>query len=272
MHRIAAVAFLLPLVVGSSLASAGAVLDRVKARGEMVAAVDAAWPPFQFQKEDGTFDGYDVELVSEVAKRLGLRARFKTPSFSTVLSGTWQGEWDLAPSITPTAQRSVNLDFPVIYEYSLSVLAVHRDNSRIRTPADVSRKRIGVQKSTEYEQYLTREPFDVLNMPPIVYKIEDPIVVTFETADESFEALAKGDGKELDGVINSLSTIMSEIKNGRPFKVVGSALMYTPSALAIEKGDPEFAAVLKQTIDGLSADGTLTAISKKWVGIDTAKP
>ncbi|TIN14810.1 MAG: transporter substrate-binding domain-containing protein, partial [Mesorhizobium sp.] len=46
-------------------------------------------------------------------------------------------------------------------------------------------------------------------------------------------------------------------------------LLYTPTAIAIEKGDPEFAAELKGAIDRLREDGTLTSISLKWFGIDT---
>jgi ABC-type amino acid transport substrate-binding protein len=58
---------------------------------------------------------------------------------------------------------------------------------------------------------------------------------------------------------------------GRPLKIVGQPLMYTPSALAIEPSDPDFAAVLKKTIDDMHQDGTLTTISMKWFSFDVTK-
>lgn len=265
-------AVLVWLVVEIEAASSGQTLDRVRNSGELLIAVDPAWPPFQWRKEDGRFDGFDVEVMSEVAKRLGLRATFKTPAFTDIVSGVWKQEWDVAPSVTPTLQRAVLLDFPAVYAYTLSALAVHRDNVAIRRPSDADGKRIGVVASTEFEKYLTRAPFDVLDMPAITYKIDNPVVITFETAEANFNALAQGDGIELDGVVDSLQALMSEIRKGQPFRIVGSALMFTPNALATEKGDPEFGALLKQTIDAMATDGTLHALSEKWFGVDITRP
>ncbi|MBL0375295.1 transporter substrate-binding domain-containing protein [Rhizobium sp. KVB221] len=231
-------------------------------------AADPAWPPFSWRTDDGNFDGFDIEVMTQIARRLGVNARFQVADFSTVISGRWQGAWDVSPSVTPTRQRAEKLDFPAVYDYSLGSLAVHRDNTTIRTPADASGKRIGAVKSSEYHKYLTHEPFEILGLPAIDYQINEAVVMPFETTDESYEALAKGDGKELDGVVDSLSTLMSQIANGRPIKIIGKPLLYTPSAIAIEKGDPEFAAELKRAVDGLRRDGTLKALSLKWFGMD----
>lgn len=263
---------LLVTLASSIPASAGPVLDRVRQHGILVSVMDPEWPPFSWRKEDGSFDGFDVDVMTQVANRLGVRIRFETPDFSTVVAGNWQGAWDVSPSVTPTKQRAESLDFPAVYAYSVDSLAVHRDNRSIRTPADASGKKIGVVKSTEYEKYLTREPFDILDMPPINYRIDKPMIVTFETAPETYAALAKGDGVELDGVLDSLSTLMSEIANGRPIKIIGQPLLYTPTAIAIDKGDPEFGAELKKAVDKLREDGTLKILSLKWFGIDTTTP
>src|SRR5437899_1905439 len=134
--------------------SAGPVLDRVRQNGVLVSVMDPAWPPFSWRKDDGSFDGFDVDVMTQVARRLGVRIRFETPDFSTVVAGKWQGAWDVSPSVTPTKQRAENLDFPAVYAYSVDSLAVHRDNTSILTPADASGTKIGVEKSTEYEKYL----------------------------------------------------------------------------------------------------------------------
>jgi polar amino acid transport system substrate-binding protein len=38
--------------------------------------------------------------------------------------------------------------------------------------------------------------------------------------------------------------------------------------VAIDKGDPEWAAKLKEIIDAMHADGTLSELSQKWYGAD----
>ena len=271
-RTLGAVALLFSLVVLPTSSSAGTVLDRIKGRGILVVAMDPAWPPFSWRKDDGNFDGFDVDVMSQVARKLGVGIRFETPDFSAVVAGKWDGKWDASPSVTPTKQRAENLDFPAIYAYGVDALGVHRDNTTIRIPADASGKRIGVVKSTEYEKYLTREAFDILNMPPINYRIDQPVIVTFDTSNETYEALAKGDGVVLDGVVDSLSSLMSEITNGRPIKIIGLPLIYTPSGIAVEKGDPEFSAAIREAVDGLREDGTLKTMSLKWFGIDTTTP
>ncbi|WP_292362810.1 transporter substrate-binding domain-containing protein [Mesorhizobium sp.] len=260
---------LLLLCALSMPGSAGPVLDRVRQKAVLVVAVDPAWPPFSWRKDDGSFDGFDVDVLTGVARRLGVEVRFEVAEFSAVISGRWQGAWDVSPSVTPTKQRAEKLDFPAVYAFGLGSLAVHRDNTTIRTPADASGKRIGAVRSSEYEKYLTREPFDILDIPPIKYQIDRPVVVPFETSEGGYESLAKGNGVELDGIVDSLSTLMSEIGRGRPIKIIGQPLLYTPTAIAIEKGDPEFAAELKGAIDRLREDGMLKFISLKWFGIDT---
>ncbi|MFN4140957.1 MAG: transporter substrate-binding domain-containing protein [Aestuariivirga sp.] len=265
-------AFLCFLGLSNAHSLAGPVWERVRQSGELVVAVDTAWPPFQWQRADGRYDGFDVALVMEISRRLNVGIRFVSPPFSEIVAGGWDGKWDVAPSVTPTRQRAKELAFPVVYAYSLASLAVHRDNRSIRGPEDASGKRIGSVKSTEFEKYLTREPFDILGLPGVVYKIDKPVLFQFDDAASTFAALAKGDGVELDAVVDSLQTIMIEIEKGRPFRIVGSPLMFTPSALAVEKGDEEFAALLERVVEDMRAEGTLSELSDTWFGLDITQP
>jgi polar amino acid transport system substrate-binding protein len=83
-----------------------------------------------------------------------------------------------------------------------------------------------------------------------------------------YDALEKGDGVELDGFIEYLPVIMRLIEDGRPFKLIGTPVYRVPQAVAIQPGDPEFAALMTQTVDAMREDGTLTALSLKWFSID----
>ena len=194
-------------------------------------------------------------------------------SWEEQTAGHWDGRYDfVVGSMTPTAKRDENLDFPAIYYYALASLAVHRDNVSIRTPADASGKRIGALKAANYEMYLMRQAFGIVGMPTVVYKIDDPVVVTYNEEADAFRALAKGDGVELDGLVNYLPVIMSYIEQGHPFKVVGQPLYRVPQSVAIEPGDPEFATLIAEIVAEMHADGTLSEISMKWFDFDLTKP
>ncbi len=50
-----------------------------------------------------------------------------------------------------------------------------------------------------------------------------------------------------------------------------AAAVYGPASLAIEPGDPEFQQLLKDTVTAMQDDGTLSALSVQWFGVDLIK-
>ncbi len=266
----------LVVVVGQwlSLSSeAGEVLDRIKKKGAMVTATDPEWPPFSSRNEKGEFDGFDIAVAKELSRRMGVSLGYATPSWEETTAGHWNGKWDISVgSMTPTAKRAENLVFPACYYFGMESLAVHAANTTINAPSDARGKRIGALKASTYEQYLRREPFDIVGMQPLTYRIDNPVVVPYDNEEEAYVALAKGDGVELTGVVDSLLALMTLIKEGKPFRIVGHPLFRTPLCVAIEPGDPEFSELVKQTIEQMKSDGTLQKLSMKWFEFDLTQP
>lgn len=259
-------------------AVAGEVLDGVLARGELRIPNEPDWPPYSFTDAQGHYTGFDVEVAREVARRLGVELRVVDKpdgsnfTWDEQTSGGWNGAYDaVIGSMTPTAKRDEQLDFPAIYYYAIAALAVHRDNRTIHTPADASGKRIGVLQGSNYEYYVRRQPFGITGMEPVSYAIDNPQVITYEKEKDAFDALARGDGVELDALINYLPVIMDLIKEGKPFKVVGKPLYRVPQSIAIAPGDPEFAARLAKIVEDMHGDGTLSRLSLQWVGFDMTR-
>ena len=129
------------LVVPTS--HAGEVLDRIMSRGYITLNGETGWPPFSWKDADGQYKGFDVDVANEVASRLGVSVKRVDHAlvWEEETGGHWDGKIDISiGSMTPTAKRAENLDFPVNYYYAIAALAVHRDNVAIRTPADASGK------------------------------------------------------------------------------------------------------------------------------------
>lgn len=258
---------------------AGETLDRIIAEGVIRTPVPDVWPPAVIRDENGELSGFDVEVMREIARRLGVDVEYVTHADGSVItwaeqvSGDWNGEYDIVVnSMTPTEERSVVLEFPAVYYYSMAVLAVHEDNTDIRVPADASGKRIGALASSTLEMYLQRKPFGIVGVPPFSFRIDDPVVVPFNHEEETVEALLKGDGVEIDGLVNYLQQVLALIDQGAPVRVVGQPLFLDPQAIAIQPGDPEFSAVLGDVIQDMREDGTLTELSLKWFGYDFTEP
>ena len=249
---------------------AGATLDRIQANGVLVMSTDPEYPPQSSLDENNQFIGFDIDVGREIAHRLGVDIQFVTPSWDVITAGNWAGRWDVSVgSMTPTAARREVLDFPAIYYYTPASLLVHADNASIARPADASGQTIGVGVATTYESYLKKDlVIDAKGAPPFAYQIEEADIHSYDTDLLALDDLRLGDGVRLDGAITALPTAMDAIKRGYPLKIVGEPLFLEPLSVAIDKGDPEFAAKLAEIVAAMHQDGALAELSIKWYGAD----
>ncbi len=259
---------------GISPAGAGEVLDRIMSNDKLVNAVDPEYPPFSYIGDSNKLEGFDIDVANEFAKRLGVTLENVTPGWDIITAGKWAGRWDICiGSMTATKERAEVLVFPAQYYYTQARIVVHKDNTTINGPADLTGKRIGVQVSTTYENYLNHNlEIDAEGAPPVKYQVKDPQIVSYDEQTLAADDLALGDGVRLDAMVADILTVTDYIKNGAPLKIVGEPLFYEPIAVAVDKGDPELAAKVAEIVGEMHADGTLTRLSTERLGVDITTP
>jgi polar amino acid transport system substrate-binding protein len=250
---------------------AGEVLDSIMAKKVIKVATDANWPPQSFINDNNDMDGFDVDVAREVAKRLGVGIEFITPSWDIITAGNWNRRWDLhVGSMTPTKVRAEKLAFPAVYYYTPAAVAVHKD-SNISKVSELSGKKVGTGTGTTFELYLQEDlSIDAAGAPKFKYQISKPTIKSYETSTIALDDLRLGDGVRLDGVVSSLPVFLEAIEAGYPVKVVGEPIFYEPLSVTIDIGDKELNDKLKDIVNWMRKDGTLTKLSKKWYGVDYA--
>jgi len=259
---------------GSSGDGGGNLLQEIKDRGVLRASTDPAYPPQSFLNEQGEFEGFDIDVTEEIAKRMGVEVQWMTPSWDVLTSGSWNGSWDISVgSMTITPDRSEALYFSPPYYYTPAAVAVHESNTDITNlETDLDGKRIGVCSACTYEFYLDRS----LNIPGnYEFVVDNPQIQTYDTDSSAIQDLALGDGVRLDAAMSSLTTLQEAVDSGTPVKIVGEPLYYEPLAAAIDKEAPADPRPLldevSKTIKEMHKDGTLTELSNKWYGYDLSK-
>ena len=75
---------------------AGGLLAKVLTAKKLVVSTDPNYAPQSFLKSDGTFEGFDIDVATEIAKRLGVAVAFETPNWDTITAGKWGGRWDVS--------------------------------------------------------------------------------------------------------------------------------------------------------------------------------
>ena len=136
--------------------SSGPDLKLVKS-GTLTVCSDVPYPPFEdFDKSSPTgFKGFDVDIISAIAKDIGLKLAIKDSDFDALQSGLLlnSGQCDLgASAMTITDERKKRLGFSDPYYDSQQSLLVPV-GSDIKSIADLAGKTVGVQKGTTGETY-----------------------------------------------------------------------------------------------------------------------
>jgi polar amino acid transport system substrate-binding protein len=247
------------------------LLEQVTNAGVLVVSADAYYPPQSFIDDNGELDGFDVEVAREVARRLGLELELVTPDWDMITAGNWGGRWDLSiGSMTPTEERAQVLWFSDAYYYTPASFAIHTDNTTIQTVDDLVGKTVGLGIATTYEAYLNGElqimGGEIAYPPPREVKIWQ-----YLTDAEAFLDMELGDGVRLDAVMSAQPTINGAIEEGVPLKFLGDPAFYEPLVFALDQArgpSNQMLARLNQVIADMRGDGTLSALSMKWYGLD----
>ncbi|HET9722263.1 MAG TPA: transporter substrate-binding domain-containing protein [Actinomycetota bacterium] len=254
-------------------ANAGDLLARICSDGDIRVSTDPAYPPQSFLNEDtGDYEGFDIDVATEIANRLGVTVSWQAPSWDLIIAGGWNDRWDMSVgSMTVTPQRAEVLDFTPAYYYTPAVVAVHKDNTTITNlETDLDGKTIGVCGGCTYDYFLQK----TLEIPGYTFDfiIDDANIVTYDTDSTAVQDLSLGDGTRLDAAISSETVIQGAIDKGKPIKMVGDPIFYEPLAVAFDKSsqldDASLLQAVSDIVDEMHSDGTLSDMSMQWFKTD----
>lgn len=224
----------------------GAGLDTLS-EGQLRVGSDIPYPPFEFGRAPD-YEGFDVDVVNEIAKRLDLEARFVKTPFDPIFRNLAQGRFDMvasAATITPERERTVDFSDP--YFPANQSLMVKR-GSDIRTVDDLAGKRVGAQLGTTGADYAKK-------------KTDADTVRTYDLIDDAFKALQAG---QVDAVINDFPvskyaerskkelTVVQTIETGEEY-----GLAFAPKSQALRRR-------VNEALQEMKDDDTYTRIYKKW--------
>jgi polar amino acid transport system substrate-binding protein len=261
-----------PSAVPSEAASPipGGLLDKVLQAGTIKMSTDPQYPPQSELTAEGEYQGFDIDVGTEIAKRLGVEIAFETPSWDVLTAGSWGGRWDFSVgSMTITAPRQEVLDFTDPYYYTPAQMAVRPDGG-ITTLDGLAGKTICVAIATTY--------FDWIN-GALEFGIETPQATPPEGAeattldtDRLCAEAWKAGRADFDGWLSSATTVQDAINDGLPVVAVGDPVFYEPLAVAFDKSGPDASDMVtrvNEILADMRDDGTLKAMSEKWFdGLD----
>jgi polar amino acid transport system substrate-binding protein len=247
----------------------GGLLDKVMTAGNIVMSTDPQYPPQSKLTKQGTYEGFDIDVGTEIANRLGVTISFETPDWDALTAGSWSGRWDFSVgSMTITTKRQEVLDFTIPYYYTPAQMAARADTG-ITTLDGLADQTVCVGKGTTYLDWLKGD-LDFGTESPQTAPPSGVKPTTLKTDRQCAEAWKAG-RKEFEGWLSSSTTVQAAIDDGLPVVKVGDPVFYEPLAAAFDKSGPDptdMVAKVNQILTDMHDDGTLSAMSMKWFGED----
>ena len=226
-------------------------LQRVRQNGTLRIAIDPTYPPMEFEK-DGQPVGFDVDFGQELARRLGVQARFISMDWAGIIVGLNSNRYDLIiSSMNITEEREREVDFvPYMAMYQVFVC---REGITVVSEEDLEGKIVAVQASTTSHSFVQR-----LHQKGLNIEIRD-----LPNATDTFNALKGG---QAHVVVTDEPVGRYYARLDKDFAVTGVAMDSEPVGVALRKQDRELQAVVAAAVADMKADGTLRRTSEKWFG------
>ncbi len=82
------------------------LLAQVCDKGTLTVSTDPAYPPqSSLNEQTGEYEGFDIDVATEIAKRLGVDVAWETPAWDVITAGSWNGRWDMTRRLDDADQR-----------------------------------------------------------------------------------------------------------------------------------------------------------------------
>lgn len=255
-------AWLVPALSLALLAGCGhrtddarSAMQRIKRTGVMRVGFEGSYPPFNFLNEQKRFDGFDVDIANEIARRLGVKAEFVATQFEALIGGLDADKWDIViAQMSITDKRRKQVDFTDPYVVTGGVILTRQDESGYTTLADLKGKRVGAGSGTTFEDVATRAGAEV---------------TTYKSVNQYVQDL---ENKRLDAIVNDRITMGYLIKSKKlPIKISSTGLVSRDViGMAVKKNNPDFIEAVNAALKDMKTDGTYKATYQKWFGIEPA--
>src|SRR5699024_11055855 len=100
---------------------------------------EGTYAPFSFHDDSGDLTGYDIEVIEEVANRLGVEPEYHETQWDAIFAGLDAERFDvIANQVGINEDRLEKYDFSEPYTRSNAVLLIHEDNEDITSFDDIN--------------------------------------------------------------------------------------------------------------------------------------
>lgn len=243
-----------------NVASAASVKTppELKQKGVVTFCSDIASPPLEYYDNNNKPIGSDVDIGNEIAKRMGLKAKWVNVPFAGIIPALLARHCDaiLSQLFDKPARRKV-LDFVDYMDSSEAILVAYGNPEHISGLDSLAGKKVAVENGTTVKSILDKknEEFKKNGKKPMD-------IVVFPRDTDALEQLRI---HQVDAYGTTLESSAYYIKKApKTFALAGSPFHRILTGIGIRKDEPALRDAIKQALSDMRQDGTYMKILEKW--------
>jgi polar amino acid transport system substrate-binding protein len=221
-------------------------------------AVDGTFAPHAMPKLGGGVEGFNIDLFTEVARRMGREIVIESASFSGLVPALNAGRYDfLAAPTTVTRERAENLLFTEGYIFTEFQFGIRRGSAPITDMEQLRGKSIAVNKGSAYDTWARS------NEARFGWKVE-----AFDSNADAVQAVVAGRAyANLAG-----NTVVKYAASRNPLFVPDFVVKETRAhwAAPFRRDSAELRMQVENALECMKRDGTIARMSEKWFGTKPA--
>jgi polar amino acid transport system substrate-binding protein len=244
-------------------------------KGKLLICTDFPYPPQEFFDEQGNPAGLDIEIGTEIAKRLDLKVQFVNSVFDTIIAAVTSGKCDIiisAQNITADRQKQVSM-IPY-FQAGQSMVAAKGNPDKITAPIDLCGKSAAAESGTTEADYLqgTGDYKTTGGLIQECTKAGKPavnVVVTQKDTDALQQLQA---GKVSVYFADSPVAAYYTVQHPDQFELAGQIVQPATEGISVPCGQSDCTSAplttlgqaVQTALKSMMSDGTYANILKKW--------
>jgi len=229
------------------------------AQDKITVATDTNFKPFSFRNDEGNYVGFDVDMWTAIADKLGIAYDLQPMDFNGIIPGLQSGNIDVAVAgMSVTGKREKVIDFSYPYYKAGLIIMVRADNTDIGKLEDISGKVVATKQGTSTIPFL-QENIDAGRISPKEIK-------KYPNITDAFLELRAGG---TDAVLFDLPPLQDYTNNvgEGAVKLVGPLYMGHHYGIGFPQGS-ELRDSVNVALLELKESGKYDEIYRKWFGTD----
>jgi polar amino acid transport system substrate-binding protein len=227
--------------------------------GVLTVGSDTTYPPQEFiDTTTGKATGFDIDLITAMAQRMGLQAKIVTANFNTIIDDLSAKRYDVVISaITINDQRKQKVDFVPYFSAGESLLVQNGNPDHFSTISDLCGQNVGVQDGT-VEQ-------DDLTAASKACTAAGKKAINLTVLKDQTDVIQLLANKRVVATYQDSPVTDYYIKlNPGQFQIAGSVVNAAPEGIAVRKGDTSMFNAVQAAFNAVKSDGTYDSLFSKW--------